>query len=39
MSRHGNMMNLSERREYDELFPNHPLSETRRFVTEVIGLN
>ena len=36
---HGNMMNMSERREYDELFPAHPLSEARRFVTEMIKIN
>ena len=32
-------MNCSERKEYDELFPEHPLSELRKFVTEVVELN
>ncbi len=32
----GILMNLSERREYDDLFPNHPLSVTRRILKEII---
>jgi hypothetical protein len=26
------MMNLSEKEEYDEMFPDHPLSQCRKFV-------
>ena len=37
--KHGLPMNLSEREEYDKMFPNHPLSECRRFVAEVIESN
>ena len=37
--RRGNCMNCSERKEYDELFPEHPLSELRKFVTEFVELN
>ncbi len=36
---HGNRMNCSERKEYDELFPDHPLSEARRFAAALISLN
>lgn len=32
----GILMNLSERREYDDLFPNHPLSVARRILKEII---
>ena len=32
----GILMNLSERREYDDLFPDHPLSVTRRILKEII---
>ena len=35
----GNRMNCSERKEYDKLFPEHPLSEMRRFVRELAELN
>ena len=35
----GNCMNCSERMEYDALFPDHPLSEARRFVAELTELN
>ena len=36
---HGNRMNCSERKEYDELFPEHPLSQMRMFVEELAELN
>ena len=32
-------MNCSENAEYDELFPFHPLSETRRFIRSVLENN
>ena len=35
----GSLMNCSERKQYDAAFPQHPLSELRRFAAEVIGLN
>ena len=35
----GFLMNLSEREEYDKLFPSHPLSEARRFAKFVVGSN
>ena len=35
----GVLMNRSEQPQYDNLFPNHPLSELRRFVREVIAEN
>ena len=35
----GNRMNCSERKEYDSLFPDHALSETRRFAAELTELN
>jgi hypothetical protein len=28
-------MNLSEQKEYDELFPKHPLTEARRLLREI----
>ena len=31
----GRLMNLSEQEEFDDVFPYHPLSETRRFITEL----
>lgn len=36
---HGNRMNCSEHEKYDELFPDHPLSEMRRFAAELAELN
>ena len=33
----GNLMNISEKREYDSRFPNHPLSVVRNFVDYIIG--
>ena len=30
--KHPFLMNLSEKEEYDELFPDHPLSQCRKFV-------
>ena len=36
---HGLRMNRSERKEYDGMFPHHPLSELRRFVGELAVLN
>lgn len=35
----GVCMNCSERREFDAQFPQHPLSEMRRFAAEVIRMN
>ncbi len=35
----GNRMNCSERKEYDGLFPQHPLSEMRKFTAELAELN
>ena len=35
----GLLMNLSEQNQYDALFPEHPLSETRRFIEYVIENN
>lgn len=35
----GVCMNCSEQAAYDELFPQHPLSEARRFAAELIRLN
>ena len=35
----GVRMNCSERREFDEQFPQHPLSEARRFLQELVSLN
>lgn len=35
----GVCMNCSERKEFDTQFPEHPLSEMRRFVRELVGLN
>lgn len=35
----GNLMNLSERPEYDETFPEHPLSQLRRFVRALLAEN
>ena len=32
-------MNCSEKKEYDSQFPQHPLSEARRFIAELINLN
>ncbi len=37
--RYGCLMNRSEEKRFDELFPHHPLSEARRFVTELAELN
>ena len=37
--RHGNRMNCSERKKYDELFPEHPLSQMRVLVKELAELN
>lgn len=37
--RKGLLMNLSEQPKYDELFPQHPLSEARRFVKYIIENN
>ena len=36
---YGMLMNSSEKKEYDSRFPQHPLSELRRFVAELISLN
>lgn len=36
---HGNRMNCSEHEQYDGLFPDHPLSEMRRFAAELAELN
>ena len=35
----GFLMNLSEREEYDSLFPSHPLSEARRLAKFIVGSN
>jgi hypothetical protein len=35
----GILMNLSEKREYDYSFPNHPLSEMRRLIDYIIDNN
>ena len=35
----GTLMNCSEKKGFDAQFPQHPLSEARRFVTELIALN
>lgn len=35
----GFLMNLSEHKEYDEMFQAHPLSEVRRMVAFIIGIN
>ena len=35
----GSLMNCSETREYDTVFPLHPLSVLRQFVTELVELN
>ena len=35
----GNTMNLSEKKEYDNQFPTHPLSEARKCVSEIISMN
>ncbi len=35
----GYLMNLSERKDYDEMFPNHPLSEARSVLTYLIEEN
>ena len=35
----GVLMNCSDKKEYDALFPQHPLSEMRRFIAELIELN
>ena len=32
-------MNLSENMEYDAMFPQHPLSETRNFIKYIIENN
>lgn len=37
--RNGLLMNLSEKRDYDMMFPQHPLSECRNFVKYVIEHN
>lgn len=36
---HGILMNLSEDRRFDDLFPNHPLSELRKFVKDLLADN
>ncbi len=35
----GLLMNLSEQSQYDELFPEHPLSEARKFIEYVVESN
>jgi len=35
----GALMNLSEKEEYDEAFPNHPLSQARKIVKFLIENN
>ena len=35
----GILMNLSENMEYDAMFPQHPLSETRNFIKYIIENN
>lgn len=35
----GMLMNIAEERRFDELFPEHSLSEARRFIDAVISLN
>ena len=37
--KHGVCMNCSEEKKFDAQFPQHPLSEARRFVAELVGLN
>ena len=34
----GFLMNLSENRQFDEMFPLHPLSETRKFIKNLLEL-
>ena len=36
---HGNRMNCSERNEFDELFPQHPLTQMRMLAEELVELN
>jgi hypothetical protein len=34
----GFLMNLSENKQFDEMFPLHPLSETRKFIKNLLEL-
>ena len=36
---HGVLMNCAEKKEYDAQFPQHPLSELRRFAVKLVELN
>lgn len=37
--KNGFLMNLSEQKQYDKMFPTHPLSEIRRLAEYIVGMN